>query len=82
MSHYFYQVISHSLYSYQTAYSLDGERFNRLSLGGEERMIPWPMFKECWVIPVLLFIGGGGEGGGGRSLWTGVVGIDTPGSLF
>ena len=19
-------------------------------------MIPWPMFKGCWVIPVLLFM--------------------------
>ena len=23
-------------------------------------MIPWPMFKGCWVIPVPLFMGGGG----------------------
>ena len=25
---------------------------------------------------------GGGGGGGGQIKWTGVVGIDTPGSLF
>ena len=23
-------------------------------------MIPWPMFKGCWVIPVPLFMGVGG----------------------
>ena len=22
-------------------------------------MIPWPMFKGCWVIPVPFFMGGG-----------------------
>ena len=27
-------------------------------------MIPWPMFKGCWVIPVPLFMGVGGGGGG------------------
>ena len=41
-------------------------------------MIPWPMFKGCWVIPIPLFMGGGG----GQIKWTGVVGIDTTGSLF
>ena len=35
-------------------------------------MIPWPMFKGCCVIPVPLFMGMGGGGVGGRSLWTGV----------
>ena len=44
-------------------------------------MIPLPMFKGCWVIPVPLFMGGGG-GGCGQIKWTGVVGIDTTGSLF
>ena len=43
-------------------------------------MIPWPMFKGCWVIPVPFFMGGGG--GCGQIKWTGVVGIDTTGSLF
>ena len=42
-------------------------------------MIPWPMFKGCWVIPVPWFMGGRG---GGRLLWTGVLCIDTPGSIF
>ena len=42
-------------------------------------MIPWPMFKGCWVIPVPLFMGGGGCG---QIKCTGVVGIDTTGSLF
>ena len=26
-------------------------------------MIPWPMFKGCWVIPVPLFMGVRGGGG-------------------
>ena len=26
-------------------------------------MIPWPMFKGCWVIPVPLFMGMGRGGG-------------------
>ena len=29
-------------------------------------MIPWPMFKGCWVIPVPLFMGWEGVGGGGK----------------
>ena len=44
-------------------------------------MIPLPTFKGCWVIPVPLFMGGWG-GGCGQIKWTGVVGIDTTGSLF
>ena len=42
-------------------------------------MIPWPMFKGCWVIPVPFLWEGGGCG---QIKWTGVVGIDTTGSLF
>ena len=47
----------------------DGERFNRLRLGGEDREIPCPMFKGCSEIPVPWFMGRGEGNLCGQMLW-------------